>query len=454
VDGGKAGGMDRLAHVIKQYRTRYPHSLLLFPGDLISPSLESSVFKGAQLIEALNLLRVDAASPGNHEFDYGADEFAKRIRESRFAWLASNVTVAPGVRGFPGTRPWMIQTVGGVAVGLIGLLTVETYDASSPGATLIADPITVAKALVPILRRNGAQAIIALTHLTMAQDQRLLAEVPEIDVIVGGHDHDPMTHERGGRMVAKAGADSRWLGVTHLTVSQPRSTRHELVAVTDQTPSDPQMAAFVKRYTDEVNRQFDVVIGEAVAPLDARNAAVRQQEAPLGNLIADVMKAAINADVAITNGGGIRTNAVFPAGPIRRKDVLAWLPFGNLIVGTTVRGSDVRAALENGVSAWADVGGRFPQVSGITFTFTPSRPAGSRVSDIRINGQPVDETARYRVATNDFLLRGGDGYTSLAAGEVFVSPANGPIMATAVADAIQRMRTVNPRVEGRIRIVR
>lgn len=348
----------------------------------------------------------------------------------------------------------MIKNVGGVAVGMIGFLTVETYDASSPGETLIADPIVLAKALVPILHRNGAQVTIALTHLKMAQDRQLLAAVPEIDMAVGGHDHHPMTHDQGGRMVVKAGSDSRWLGVTHLTVTQTRKTRHALIDVTDQTPSGPAMAALVKRFTDEVNRQFDVVITEATAPLDARNAAVRQQEAPLGNLVADVMKAAINADVAMTHGGGIRTNALFPAGPIRRKDVLAWLPFGNLVVGVAIRGGDVQEALENGVSAWADVGGRFPKVSGITFTFTPARPVGSRVSDIRINGLPLDEAMIYRVVTNDFMLRGGDGYTSLTRGQVFVSPANGLIMATAVADAIKRMRTVSPRIEGRIRIVR
>src|SRR3990170_4294613 len=189
-------------------------------------------------------------------------------------------------------------------------------------------------------------------------------------------------------------------------------------------------------------------------PLDVRNQTVRQQEAALGNYIADVMRQAVAADVAITNGGGIRTNALSPAGPIRRLDVFAWLPFGNIVVKVAVRGAAIRQALENGVSQWQQVGGRFPQVSNIAFTFNPDRPVGSRVLDVKLAGQPLDDGALYTVATNDFMQRGGDGYSMLAAGQVLISPAGGPLMATAVIEAVQRARTINPRLEGRITIAR
>jgi len=166
------------------------------------------------------------------------------------------------------------------------------------------------------------------------------------------------------------------------------------------------------------------------------------------------MRATVQADLAMTNGGGIRTNALFPAGRIARKDAFAWLPFGNLIVKVAVSGVAVRQALENGVSQWEQVGGRFPQVSGLRYTFNPTRPVGSRVTEVRVGDQPINDAAIYTVATNDFMLRGGDGYSMLAGGEVLINPAGGPLMVTAVIEAIQRARTISPRVEGRITIVR
>lgn len=453
VEMGKAGGMDRLAAMVKRYRASERCTLLLFAGDLISPSVESSVFKGAQLIDGLNLLRVDAAALGNHEFDYGPAELQKRIGESRFPWLATNV-FTPGARPFPGTHQYLIQNVCGTAVGIFGLVTAETATASSPGTTWFGDPIAVARAIVPVMRRSGAQRIIALTHLHMHEDEQMLRAVPEIDLVIGGHEHDPLTSTIGGRLIAKAGSDAKWLGVTRVPLSGAPRAAHELITITDQTPSDPEMAALVKRYTDQLARDLELVIGETTVPLDARNQAVRQQEAALGNFIADAMRTAVSADVAITNGGGIRTNALFPAGPIRRRDVFAWLPFGNVVVKVAIRGSAIRAALENGVTQVEQVGGRFPQVSGLRYTFNPTRPVGSRILEVRVGDQPLNDEALYTVATNDFMLRGGDGYTTLASGEVLIAPAGGPLMVTVVIDAVQRLRTISPRLEGRITIMR
>ncbi|MDR7432458.1 MAG: 5'-nucleotidase C-terminal domain-containing protein, partial [Armatimonadota bacterium] len=449
VDGGRRGGFDRLATVVKRHRAQERPSLLLFAGDLISPSVESSIFKGAQLIDGMNHLGVDAATFGNHEFDYGPEELAKRVRESRFPWVVSNV-FAPGLRPFPGVKPWLVLSPGGVPVGIVGLLTEDTAVLSSPGNTTFGNVFTVTREVVRILRARGARVIVALTHLSMAQDQQLLREVPEVDLVIGGHEHDPLTATVGGRLVAKAGSDAKWLGVTLLSLDGSRRAQHQLVDVDERVPPDPEMAKLVQHYSERLSKELEVPIGETTVPLDARNVTVRQQESNLGNFIADVMRAAVGADVAITNGGGIRTNALFPAGRITRKDVLAWLPFGNVVVKVAVTGAVIRQALENGVSQWEQVAGRFPQVSGLRYTFNPTRPVGSRILEVRVGDRPLDEAATYTVATNDFMLRGGDGYAMLATGQVLVSPVDGPVMANAVMEAIQRLRTISPRVEGRI----
>lgn len=453
VDGGKAGGMDRLAHEIKRIRAADPEAQLLFPGDLISPSLESSIFKGAQMIEGLNALGIDAATLGNHEFDYGPAVLQERLAESRFPWIVTNLYQADFSR-VPRTHFTLIKRVRGLDVGYFGLLTRMTLISSSPGPNiLITDEVGAARGIVPVLQQRGARVIVGVTHIDMAQDRQILREVSGINFIAGGHEHDPMRAVEGGALVAKAGSDARWLGVVRMLVtSEGRVTgiRDELIPITDKTPSDPAVAAIVKRYADQVSKEMDVVIGRSTVPLDARNTTVRAAESALGNYIADVMRRAVDADAAITNGGGIRTNVVFPAGEVRRRDVLAWLPFGNIVVKVRMSGAAIVAALENGVSQVEGLSGRFPQVSGMTYTWSRSRPAGSRVISVTIGGRPLDSAALYTVATNDFLRRGGDGYTTIKEAEVIIDEAGGPIMATAVAQAIQQAGSISPRVEGRI----
>jgi 2',3'-cyclic-nucleotide 2'-phosphodiesterase (5'-nucleotidase family) len=448
--------MDRIAHVIKQTRAQDPEAQLLFAGDLISPSLESSIFKGAQMIEGLNAMGIDAATMGNHEFDYGVPVLEERLAQSRFPWVVSNVYLQDFSR-LPRTAFTLIKRVHGIDVGYFGLLTPETLESSRGGGDLvILDAVGAARALVPVLRQRGAKVIVGITHLNMAQDVEILQQVQGITLIVGGHDHDPMRAVVGPSLVAKAGSDTRWLGVIRVQVtSDGRVTgiKDERITINDQTPSDPVVGPIVKRYEDQLSKELDVVIGRTTAPLDARNTTVRAAESALGNYIADVMRKAVDADVAITNGGGIRTNALFPAGEIKRKDVVAWLPFGNIVVKVRMSGAAIRGALENGVSQVENLAGRFPQVSGLTYAWSHSRPAGSRITAVAIGGRPLDPAAFYTVATNDFMLAGGDGYETIKASQVIINEAGGPVMATAVANAIQQAGTISPQVENRITIV-
>jgi len=455
VDGGKAGGLDRLAYVSKQTRAQDPEAQLLFAGDLISPSVESSVFRGAQMIDGANALGVDVATLGNHEFDRGYDELQARLAQSRFPWVATNVYRRGGTR-LPRIEFALIKTVRGIPVGYFGLLTASTPEAARTGPDIIfADALGTARAIVPVLERRGAKIIVGITHLDMAEDVQILRQVPGIHLIIGGHDHDPMRATVGTSVVAKAGSDARWLGIVRMQVTSDgrvTSIKDALTAITETTPSDPEVGALVKRYADRMSRELDVVIGRTSVPLDARNTAVRSAEAALGNLIADVMRQAVDADIAITNGGGIRSNSLFPAGEIKLRDVLGWLPFNNVVVKVRLSGAAVRAALENGVSQVENQGGRFPQVSGLSFVFSPARPAGSRVASVMIGGRPLDPNTMYTLATNDFVRDGGDGFTMVRDAEVIVSAAGGPVMSTAVAEAIRKAQTVNPRVEGRITV--
>jgi len=226
-----------------------------------------------------------------------------------------------------------------------------------------------------------------------------------------------------------------------------------LIDPVNGTP-DPAMNSLVTGYEKRLTTQLSVVVGHTSVALDAREISVRQKESPLGDYIADAMRAYAKTDVALMNGGGIRTDAILPAGPISRKAIIAFLPFGNALVSTQITGSMLKAALENGVSQVEKGAGRFPQVSGIAFTWNRHLSIGSRIRSVTVNGQPLVPTQIYTVATNDYMLQGGDGYTMLGSGKVLITTTGGPLLATVVIDAVQHAGTIAPATDGRITEVR
>ena len=448
------GGMEYLAGEIDQVRQQDSKALLLFAGDVLSPSVESSVFLGGQMIAAFNRLGITAATLGNHEFDRGDAALAQRIGSSRFPWLSSNVIVTATGKPFPGAVSTKIVTNHGVKVGLLGLLTRDTYAISSPGPELTIQPvISAARTAVNSLLAQGATVIVAVTHQDMSADVALATALPRIDLIVGGHDHLRWEATVGHTLITKSESDAHYLGVATVNVgANGRVTsmlEQDLTIDPTVTTPDPAMAKLVKGYESQLNKNLNVVIGKTTVPLDAREITVRQKESALGDYIADAMRAAAGTDIAITNGGGIRTDAVTPAGPITRRTILSFLPFGNLLVTEKVTGAQVWAALDNGVSQVTDGAGRFPQVSGLTFTWKLSRTAAHRVTSVTIGGQPIALTQTYTLATNDYMLAAGDGYTALAQGTPIIGPSGGTLLATVVINAVKKDGTISPATDGR-----
>jgi 2',3'-cyclic-nucleotide 2'-phosphodiesterase (5'-nucleotidase family) len=216
---------------------------------------------------------------------------------------------------------------------------------------------------------------------------------------------------------------------------------------------DPKVAAAVAVYEHELAQQMDVAIATTAVELDSRNATVRTREAAIGNLVADAMRELTQADAAVMNGGGIRAGKIYaPGSKITRRDVLAELPFGNRLVTLEMTGRDLRLALENGLSQLPQAVGRFPQVSGIRLTADVSRPEGDRIVSIEIGGAPLDPDKRYKVATNDFLARGSDGFVSFDRAKLLLPVDDSPPLANEVMVYLRRLGTVRTGVEGRIEL--
>ncbi|WP_029008884.1 bifunctional metallophosphatase/5'-nucleotidase [Azospirillum halopraeferens] len=455
------GGFAPLMTLLRAERARNPDAITTLGGDFLSPSLLSGITRGAHMVDLLGAMGTDVAVIGNHEFDFGPEVARARYGESAFPWLATNVTGADG-RPFGGAPVTWTRTVGSVTVGVFGVTTPDTADLSSPGpAVRFADPVETARDAVAALRAAGAHVVVALTHQSIAEDRALARAVPGIALILGGHDHEPLTLYEGGTLIHKSGSDAHFLGAIDLEV---RTRTTDKGPVTTTVPAgwrmlstagvvpDPEIAARVRTHTDRLDAELAGVIGRTATDLDSRRTAVRAGEAAIGNLIADALREALKADAALINGGGIRGDRTYAAGSeLTRRDILAELPFGNVGVLVALSGADLLAALEHGVSRVGEMAGRFPQVSGLRFTYDPKAPAGRRVADVTVGDRPLDPAAVYRVATNDFMLKGGDGYTMIAAGGILVDRKDAVLLATTVMDHVASAGTVAPAPEGRIR---
>jgi 5'-nucleotidase/UDP-sugar diphosphatase len=454
--GGK-GGVARLATVVEQIRADNPHVLVTNAGDAISPSLLSGFDHGAHMIDLFNRIHFDAMALGNHEFDFGPEVLAERIAEAQFPLLSNNAMEPDGTL-IDGLTESVMVDVGDYKVGLFGLTTASTAVKSSPGPITFADPVETATTMAAKLRDAGADLVIAVAHADRGEDGRLLRAAP-VDLVLSGDDHD-LRVEYDGRMgLVESGSQAEFVTVITLALDtvEGRSgpsfvwePSFELINTASVEP-DSELTAAVQGYEDQLSKELDIEIGTTEVALDTRRTTVRAQEAAFANLIVDTMRAAVGADVALTNGGGIRADRTYEPGTVlTRRDVESELPFGNKTILIEVTGADLRAALENGVSLVEEEGGRFPHVSGLTFSFDGSKPAGERVTEVMVGGAPLDDAATYKLATNDFLGRGGDGYAMFVDKPRIIDDNAGALMAGQVIAYIQDAGTIAPTVEGRI----
>jgi len=453
------GGLAEVTALIKKERARARNTLLTFGGDLLSPSVMSGLTRGAQMINLFNTMGFDAAGLGNHEFDFGPDILRQRISDSKFPWVATNTLDLDG-KPFGGTRRLIMRKFDDLNVGIFALLTEETqYLANTKGQVKLTDSIEAAKAAVRDLRKQGADIVIAITHLGFAEDRALARNVSGVDVIVGGHDHDAYSAYEGNTLIVKAGSDAHFLAVVDLKIEKIIKKGKERIAVspewkflsTSGVKPDTDMARAVKKHEDRLGKSLDQIVGKTAVELITRRGAVRTRETRFGNLIADAIRAETGADVALLNGGGIRGGRVYEAGAtLTRRDILTELPFGNVAVLIRVSGRDLREALENGLSGVEEMAGRFAQVSGMKMSYDPAAAKGSRIHTVTIGGKPLNPDALYKVATSDYLGNGGDGYKALTRGEILINASGARLITTMVMDHIAKAGTIAPKIENRI----
>jgi 5'-nucleotidase len=411
---GAQGGLARVAALRKQLLEQNPNTFMLLAGDLFSPSalgtaiVDGDRLAGRQMVAVLNEIGLNYCTFGNHEFDLREPQFLQRLKESKFTWFSSNVFSVDKKR-FPGVAEHVILTVNPeskrpVRIGMIGL----TIDSNPVPYVHYADPISAAREQVLAIR-GQVDILIAVTHLRLEQDIRLAEAVPELDLILGGHEHENVQVWRGPDLtpILKADANARTVYVHDLlfnTESGELRIHSRLQPITSAIPEDPKTAQVAQHWVDLAFAAFKKsgfnpqnVVANVPMPLDGLESSVRHQATNLTeNILAGMLNTATGAELAIFNSGSIRIDDVLPPGNISEYDVIRILPFGGVVLSVEMKGSLLGKVLDQG---WANKGsGGFLHAANVS------------LSEDRtlwmVNGNPLDTERMYQVAINDFLLRG------------------------------------------------
>lgn len=469
------GGIARLKTAIDARRAALAgqNLLTLDAGDNFQGSLFYSTYKGAAESAFLNDIGFDAMVVGNHEFDDGEKALAPFLDKAKFPVLGANV-VTDAESTLKGIKPSTVVEIGGQKVGIIGVVTPDTAELASPGPHVtFTDDVAAITAEVEKLTAAGVDKIVALTHVGYKRDMDAIAKIPGVDVVVGGHSHTllsntddkaagpypTMVANPGGYEVPVVTADAygKYLGdlaVTFDDAGVVKSAKGEPILIDASFAADPAITARIAEMAKPIEALKQKVIGSAATAIDGSREACRVRECQMGDLVADALVERTKGQgvtIAITNGGGLR--ASIAAGAVTQGDVITVLPFQNTVATFQLKGADIRAALENGVSQIEESAGRFPQVAGLKFRFDRSKPAGSRVGLIFVREgdtfMPLDPDKVYAIASNNYMRAGGDGYKVLAK-EAVNAYDYGPDLADVAADYIAAHSPYAAYTDGRI----
>jgi len=406
------GGAARMATLINRIRQENDDlgvpTIVLSSGDLLTGSPLSAAYQGEADIKVFNLMGLNATTVGNHDFDFGQDNFNRLVKQSYFPWVVTNL------RRDKHDSPWLPLAMtkhyaDGLNVMLIGVTSPELTTGTHPRNMrdlVVDDP---GQTLQRALRRASPDTlVVVLSHCGIATDTVLAKAVSEIDVIIGGHNgnlyEQPVIVDN--KIIVQAGEYLENLGRLDLEITgeQVKLVRYKIYPITADLAEEPKIKSLVDGYLNRLAESQKEVIGEALVDFDGRREIVRRTESNLGDFICDVVRNRFQAEVVLLNSGGIRDS--LKKGPITAGDVQKIQPFANTLVTLTVPGRVLREALERGLQENPeDNPGSFLQVSGLTYVID-----GRKATQIMVGGQPLAEDRPYKLVINDFMAAGGDRF--------------------------------------------
>ncbi len=481
-DVADRGGLAKLASIIKLQRASRKRVIVAHAGNAISPSLLSGNDQGAYMIDMLNRIGIDVMAFGNHEFDFGAAVAGERAKEARFPILLANVRGTDGEPIGSAVPTWFYEA-DGIRIAFIGIARSDLQEVSRPGPVTVQPALALVERVAPALRQSGADLVAVLGAVNDAEE-RALINSGLVDLVLGAGERLHAAFD--GRTAAAAssrdaehvilldlrldryrvetvgGGDLSDLleGEQAIDAIQPRvelrfrwSVDFRSIDSLNVQP-DVEMADEIQRLLLNLSHDLGSRIGVVDRDLDIRDVIVREGNSPFADAVADAMRSALKADVALINAGAIHADQVIPAGtPITRRSLVQWLPFESRVLLLRVSGEQIKIALENGVSQFDEYTGKFPVVSGLEASFDPSRPVDHRVSGITIAGKPLRLDHNYLMAVNDFVAVGGDGYDVLAKAHRIVDLRTAELLVQHLTDYLSQAGTIEAAGAPRLRLV-
>ena len=424
--------------------------LLVDAGDHVQGGVIGTLSKGEYIVDIMNYLKYDAAVPGNHEFDYGMDQFLHIAKDlAKYPYISANFT---GKDGTPYFDAYKMFEVKGVKVAFVGVCTPETFTKSTPtyfqdanGNYIFgfcegnngADLYKAVQSAIDAAKAAGADYVIGLGHLGIDEQsspwmsKEVIANTTGFDAFIDGHSHSTFSEtikDKSGKEVVFEQTGTKLANVGKLTIKTDGTITHENVDLS-AVEEDADAKAYIAGITEKFDALQKKVVAKTTVTLTTKGAdgkrAVRSAETNLGDLCADAYRLLLGADVAFVNGGGVRAD--INAGDITYGDIINVHPFGNSACLVEVTGQQLKDALELGSAAYPGESGGFLQVSGLTYTINADIPSSVvkndksefvkvdgayRVSDIMVGGQPLDVNKTYTLASHNYMLKdAGDGYT-------------------------------------------
>lgn len=416
----KEAGIANIAGIIDTYRTINPNTIAVAAGDLYQGTAISNLLYGAPINDFMRYANVEFSAIGNHEFDWGKEHITDWATKGDFSFLAANIYDTTTNSPVSWTKPYAIKTINGVKIAFIGFATPETAFKTKPSIVqglTFKDPAEIAPELIKKVKLEGADVVVALTHLGSAQDAQgiisgeaadLAKKVSGFDLIISGHSHLQVVGRVNGTPIIQGGKNGRDLGVITLSMDQNKllNVDMELLPIgsmTGKIKTNPLVARVVEDYKKQVGAKLDIVIAQAEKDYQHDRFT---NVSELGEWVAEIMRQGGNAQIGITNGGGVRTS--IDKGSVTVGTMYQLMPFDNTVVTMKMKGSDIKNLLEHGIEN-SEIG--WVQYSGIKVYYNPGKPYGQKVNAIRLmDGTLMKMDTYYTVATNDFMAEGGDNY--------------------------------------------
>jgi 2',3'-cyclic-nucleotide 2'-phosphodiesterase (5'-nucleotidase family) len=429
--GPDSAGSARLGTVVRQIKP----DLMLDAGNMLAGDLISDAFQGQPVMEIMNAIGYDAAALGTNDFSFGLEALRARVQQANFPLLSANTTTP-----LSDLQDAAIYNAQGVRIALIGLTSEEITQTGHPQHVKyvdVADAARVVEDLLPRVR-SRVDAVVLLTNVSRAEEERLARAFPEIRLIIGGHDTADLPIRIGQTTIVGAGKFGKYVGRLDLTFNDGRLNRIESRLIPLQSVElEPGIVRLLQPYETALNQKLQTVVGHAAGDLTRSTA----EESHVGNLVADAMRAKTGTAITLTNAADAQ--AGIRKGPITSRTLFEVLPSRNTVVTMRLSGAQIKRILGRTVL----------NVSGVRVKLDATKPEGKRLVSAQLaDGTPIRDNALYTVTTNDFLSMGGDGFVEFADG-IDVED-TGIVMRDAVAEHIARLGTVAPRLDGRIQISR